>query len=181
MCSLELLREVANRRKVTPLNCFQEITSKRSSLELYWFGRTSLALGRKGPPGSSLGCASAQETLESTPGAHASVGAAPPRPLLTLHVLQLYDLHLRVPPLAPDMKRHMGILEHPVVSLRVALVARTGSPSGVASGPWWGMHSDGHRRGSRHSGDGLAVAGHRAAHGSGRRVPRVVRTGPTGA
>lgn len=55
-CSLELLRAAANRRKVTPLNCFQAITSeKKSSLELYWFGRTSLALGRKGPPGSSLG------------------------------------------------------------------------------------------------------------------------------
>lgn len=141
----------------------------------------ALPWGGKVPRGPVWGCASAEETLESTPGAHASVGAAPPRPLLTLHVLKLYDLHLRVPPLAPDMKRHMGILEYPVVSLRVALVAWTGSPSGVASGPWWGMHSDGHRRGSRHSGDGLAVAGHRAAHGGGRRVPRVVRTGPTGA
>lgn len=142
-------------------------------------------LGRKGPPpGSSLGCASAQGTLESTPGAHGvhtSVRAAPPRPLLTPHVLKLYDFHLGVSPLAPDMERHMGVLEHPMVSLRVALIARTGPPSGVAPRSRWGVHSDSHGGGSCHSGDGLAVAGHRAAHGSGRWVPRVVRTGPAGA
>lgn len=43
-----------------------ELKEKKSSLELYWFGHISLALGRKGPTESSLGCASAQLTLEST-------------------------------------------------------------------------------------------------------------------
>lgn len=67
-----------------------------------------------------------------------------------------------------------------MISLRVALEAWTGSPSRVAPRSRRGVHSDSHRSGSRHSGDGLAVAGHRAAHGSGRWVPRVVSTGPTG-
>jgi hypothetical protein len=77
------------------------------------------------------------------------------------------------------MKRHVGVLEQPVLSLRVALIAWAESPSGVPRGPGRGVDSDSHGSGSRHSGDGLAVAGHGAARGRG--APRVVRVGPTGA
>lgn len=113
--------------------------------------------------------------------ARTSVGAASPGPLLTLHVLQLNDFHLGVPPLAPDVKRHVGVLEQPSVSLGVALEARAETPSEVLSRPGRGVHGNSHGSGSRHSGDGLAVAGHGAAQGSGRWVPRFVRTGPPGA
>lgn len=114
-----------------------------------------------------------------------SVGAPAPGPLLTFHVLQLYDFHLGIPPLAPDVKRHVGVLKQPVVSLRVVPVARAETPSGVPTGPGPGgrrwVHGNSHGRRGRHSGDGLAVAGRRAAHGSECWVPRVVRTGSPGA
>lgn len=95
------------------------------------------------------------------------VGATAPGPLLTLHVLQLNDFHLGIPPLAPDIKRHMGVLKQPGVSLGVALVAWAEPPAGVPTGPGGGrgVHSDGHGGRGRHGGDGLAVAGGRAARG----------------
>lgn len=117
--------------------------------------------------------------------AHTSVGAAAPGPLLTLHVLQLDDLHLGIPPLAPDVERHMGVLKEPVVSLRIVLRAWVEAPSGVPTGPRprgrRSVHSDSHGRRGRHGGDGLTVAGHGAAGGSEGWVPRVVGTSSPGA
>lgn len=80
------------------------------------------------------------------PTARTSAGAAAPGPLLALHVLQLYDLHLGAPPLAPDVERHMGVLEQPGVRLGVVLVAGAQPPSGVPPGGGRGVHSDSHRR-----------------------------------
>ena len=116
-----------------------------------------------------------------------SVGAAAVASLLTFHVLQLNDLHLGFPPLTPDIKRHMGVLKQPMVSLGVVLVAWAKPASGVPTGPrprgGRRMHGNSHGRRGRHGGNGLAVAGHGAAHGSERWVvmPRVVRTGSPGA
>lgn len=125
------------------------------------------------------------DSRANPPATRTSVGAAAPGPLLTLHVLQLYDFHLGVPPLAPDVKRHVGVLKQPLVSLGIVPVARAQSPSGAPrrAGPGGGrgVYGNSHRRRGRHSGDGLAVAGRRAAHGSERGVPRVVRTGSPGA
>ena len=81
----------------------------------------------------------------------------------------------------------MGILKQPVVSLGVVLVAWAKPASGVPTGPRPGggrrMHGHSHGCWGRHGGNGLAVAGHGAAHGSECWVvmPRVVRTGSPGA
>lgn len=114
---------------------------------------------------------------------HTSAGATATGPLLTLHVLQLDDLQLGIPPLTPHAKRHMGVLEQPGVCLRVILVAWAQAPSGISPRPGGrlGVHSNSYRGRSRHGGDRLAVAGHGAPHGSERWVPRVVRAGSSGA
>lgn len=79
----------------------------------------------------------------------------------------------------------MGVLKEPVVSLGVVLIARAGPPSRVLAGPGpgggRGVHGNSHGGRGRHGGDGLAVAGHGAARGSERWVPRVVRAGSPGA
>lgn len=109
---------------------------------------------------------------------HTSAGAASPGSFLAVHVLQLYDFYLRVPPLTPNVERHVGVLKQPMVSLRVALIAWAGPHSRVPPRSRWGVHGHSHGSRSCHRGDGLAVTRHATACGRGRWVPR---SGPPGA
>lgn len=98
-------------------------------------------------------------------------------PFLTFDILKLYNFYFRISSFTPHVKRHMGVLEHPMVSFMVPLVGwKASSPRAVAVHSR--VDSDSHWSWGSHSSDRLAVRWSRGAHGTERGVSHVMRTSP---